>query len=117
MFFNKKIIYEIKLDSQINELLKTVRLFLVSYLTGKENDFKKLKLDIMQPLLTQQWNENAAKEAEKINKALGSKGEKIRKAWNQYKEDLLEAQRMKKDTKLIEAKLEVLDKLMEGVNV
>ena len=48
-------------------------------------------------------------------KALKSKGEKIRKAWNQYKEDLLLLEKQNKDTSVVKAKLEVLDKLMEGI--
>lgn len=103
------------LPSDFNELLKVVRIGLVAYLTGKEGDLRKLKLEILRPILEEQWKEKSAEEAEKINRALESKGEKIRKAWEGYKEDLLEAEKTGKPTETIKAKLEVLNKLMEGV--
>jgi hypothetical protein len=86
----------------------------LNYLTGKENDLKKLKIDLMRPLIEQNWDKTDAKEAEKINLALKSKGAKIYRAWNQYKEDLLLLEKQGKDTSLVKAKLEVLNKLVEG---
>ena len=87
---------------------------LVSYLGGKEPDLKKLKLELMRPMMEENWNKTNAEQADKINKALESKGEKVRKAWEQYKDDLLVAEREHRDTKEIKAKLEVLEKLVEG---
>lgn len=73
----------------------------------------KLKWKIISALLEIYWTKNYAQEAERINKALASKGEKVRKAWEEYKGDLLILQREHKDTQFIEAKLEVLNKLLE----
>ena len=102
-------------DKLISEFISVCRILLTQYLTTNESDFKKLKIDIMRPILEQQWLDGNAQEADRINKALNSKGEKIRKAWLQYKDDLLALQREHKDTAVIEAKLEVLSKLMEGI--
>jgi hypothetical protein len=121
MFWKKKeikvdkVVFELRCDEQLTELLKTFRIFLADYLIGKESDLKKLRIELMRPLLEEQWKQTDAIQAEKINRALESKGEKIRKNWNQYKEDLLQLQKQGKDTKFVESKLEVLDKLMEGV--
>lgn len=106
---------EIKISGEVHEILAIVRIGLVNYLTNKEQDLKKLKLELMRPLIESSWDKTNAEEADKINKALTSKGEKIRKAWTQYKEDLLLSEKQHKDTSLIKAKLEVLEKLMEGV--
>ena len=80
--------------------------------TKKTTD-RQLKWKILIALLEIRWSKNYAQEAERINVALASKGERIRKAWEQYKEDLLTLQREQKDTKIVETKLEVLNKLME----
>lgn len=88
---------------------------LVSYLGGKEPDLKKLKFELMRPMMEESWAKTNAEQSDKINKALNSKGEKIRIAWGQYKEDLLVAEREGRDTLLIKSKLEVLEKLMEGI--
>lgn len=106
---------EIKLSGDLTELLALFRVFLTNYLIGKDADLRKLRTEIMRPLIEQQWDKRNAEEAEKINQALKSKGEKIHRAWNKYKEELLELRRQKKDTQLVEAKLEILDILMEGV--
>ena len=111
MFWNKKV--ELKLSGDLNELVSLLRIFLADYLLGKEPDLKKLRIELMRPMLETTWDKNHAQEAEKINKSLESKGEKIRRAWEQYKEDLLEAEKKGKDVSLIKAKLEVLDKLVE----
>ena len=105
-------------NKQLFEILESFlrwnkEISLVSYLGGKEPDLKKLKIELMRPMMEENWNKNHAEEAEKINKALESKGEKIRKARDQYQEDFLVAQREGKDTQVIEAKLEVLNKLVE----
>ena len=68
----------------------------------------------MRPMMEESWSKTNAETAEKINKALESKGEKVRQAWERYKEEKLALEREQKDTKLIEAKLEILNKLMEG---
>ncbi len=118
MWWDKKVEIkpiEIKLSGDLNEILSVFRIGLVSYLTGKEQDLKKLKIELMRPLIEAEWDKTNAKEAERINKALDSKGEKIRKAWNQYKEDLLLLEKQNKDTSVVKAKLEVLEKLMEGI--
>ncbi len=54
---------------------------LVSYLGGKEPDLKKLKLELMRPMMEEGWNKTNAEEAERINKALESKGERVRQAF------------------------------------
>lgn len=87
---------------------------LVSYLGGKEPDLRKLKLELMRPQMEENWGKTNAVEADKINKALESKGEKVRQAWLKYKDDKMSLERAKQDTKLVDAKLEVLDILMEG---
>ena len=88
---------------------------LVSYLGGKEPDLKKLKLELMRPMMEENWNKTNAEQVEKINEALESKGEKIRQAWEKYKDEKLALEREKKDTKFIDAKLEILNILMEGI--
>lgn len=88
---------------------------LVSYLGGKEPDLKKLKLELMRPQIEEGWAKTNAEQAEKINKALESKGEKIRNAWEKYKDEKLTLEREQKDTSLVDAKLEILDILMEGI--
>jgi hypothetical protein len=88
---------------------------LVSFLGGKEPDLKKLKTELMRPMIEEGWNKTNAEQADKINKALSSKGEKIRQAWEKYKDDKLTLEREGKDTKLVDSKLEILNKLMEGV--
>lgn len=116
--FNKTTNIDLKLDKEIIiDFLNSLKGLLVVYLSGKESEIKKARMEFIKPLLQQEWDKTNSQEAEKINKALESKGEKIRKAREQYKEDLLNAQKTKKDTSLILAKLEVLDKLMEGYNV
>lgn len=106
--------YQEKLFTILESFLRwNKEISLVSYLGGKEPDLKKLKLELMRPMMEENWNKNHAEEADKINKALESKGEKIRKAREQYQEDLLTAQREGKETQFIEAKLEVLNKLVE----
>jgi phenylalanyl-tRNA synthetase alpha subunit len=120
MFWNKKpenVVVNIKLDESFKEPVSLLRIFLANYLTGKEDDLKKLKRDLLQPLVEQNWDKTNAQLADKINTALKSKGEKIRLAWEQYKGDLLVAEREGKETQLIKAKLEVLEKLVEEVNV
>ena len=87
---------------------------LVSYLGGKEPDLKKLKLELMRPMMEEGWNKTNAEQAEKINKALESKGEKVRQAWERYKDEKLSLEREHKDTKSVDDKLEVLNILMEG---
>lgn len=117
MFWNKHVEIkplEIKLSGEINELLSLFRIGLVSYLTNQEVDLKRLKLELMRPLLEAEWKKTNAEEAEKINRALISKGEKIRKAWERYKDELLTLQREGKNTDLVKAKLEILDVLMEA---
>lgn len=122
MFWNKKnymmpekITIEVKFDNNFNEITSLFRVLLANYLTGKEPDLKKLKFELMRPMMEEGWAKTNAEQTDKINKALESKGEKIRIAWGQYKEDLLVAEREGKDTTLIKSKLEVLDKLMEGI--
>lgn len=111
MFWNKKV--ELKLSGDLNELVSLLRIFIADYLLSKEPDLKKLRIELMRPMLEANWDKNHAQEAEKINKSLNTKGEKIRRAWEQYKEDLLDAEKRGKDTSLIKAKLEVLTKLVE----
>ena|SRR3990167_9276243 len=111
----EKITIEIKLDTNVNELLAMVRLALADYLTGKENDLKKLKIELMRPFIQAQWDNKDADTADRINRALASKGNKIRQAFERYKEELLVLEKQKKDTTLVKAKLEILDKLIEGV--
>ena len=82
--------------------------------TKKTNDVR-LKWKILFALLEIRWTKNYSQEAERINRALESKGEKIRKTWEEYKNDLLTLQREKKNTNFVEAKLEVLDKLIDGI--
>ena len=89
---------------------------LVSFLGGKEPDLKKLKLELMRPMMEEGWSKTNAEQADKINKALLSKGEKVRQAWEKYKEEKLKLEREGKDTRLVDSKLEILDVLMEGVN-
>jgi hypothetical protein len=88
---------------------------LVSFLGGKEPDLNKLKKELERPMVEYGWSKTQAEEADKINKALQSKGEKIRRARDTYREDLLKAEREGKNTELLKAKLEILDKLMDGV--
>lgn len=88
---------------------------LVSYLGGKEPDLKKLKLELMRPMMEENWAKTNSSEAEKINKALESKGERVRQAWAKYKDEKMALERAKQDTKLVDAKLEVLEILMEGM--
>lgn len=88
---------------------------LVSYLGGKEPDLKKLKLELMRPMMEENWNKTNAEQSEKINQALESKGEKVRQAWEKYKDEKLSLERTKQDTKLVDAKLEILNILMESV--
>ncbi len=116
MWFNKKVEVkpiEIKLTGELDEILKFFRIFLVNYLIGKENDLKKLKIELMRPVIEDNFLEGNAKQAERINQALASKGDKVRKAWEKYKDEKLTLQRENKDTKLVDAKLEILDILME----
>lgn|SRR3990167_1979303 len=120
MFFKKqiipeKIILEVKCDERLIELLNLFRVFIANYLTGKESDLRKLKLEIMRPIIENQWDKTNAEEADRISRALESKGEKVRKAYEQYKDDLLTSEKQHKDTSLIKAKLEILEKLLEGV--
>ncbi len=88
---------------------------LVSYLGGKELDLKKLKLELMRPMMEEGWSKTNAEQADKINKALESKGEKVRQAWEKYREEKLRLEREGKDTRLVNSKLEILDVLMEGI--
>ena len=66
-------------------------------------------------MMEENWNKTNVEQVEKINKALESKGEKIRLAWEKYKDEKLALEREKKDTKFIDAKLEILNILMEGI--
>ena len=88
---------------------------LVSYLGGKEPDLKKLKLELMRPQMEENWAKANAEEADRINKALESKGEKVRRAWEKYKDEKLALGREKRDTSMVDAKLEILNILTEGV--
>ena len=69
----------------------------------------------MRPIMEEGWAKTNAQEVEKINKALESKGEKVRQAWEKYKDEKLALEREKKDTSLVNSKLEILNILMEGV--
>ena len=82
--------------------------------TKKTKDIQ-LKWKILISLLEIRWTKNYIQEAERINKALDSKGEQIRQARERYKDDKLALEREKKDTSLINAKLEILNILMEGI--
>lgn len=122
---------EIKLDKKLieqhqeysNKLFEILASFLrwnkeislVSYLGGKEPDLKKLKLELMRPMMEEGWNKTNAEQADKINKALESKGEKIRQAWEKYRDEKLALEREHKDTSSVNSKLEILNILMEGV--
>ena len=121
---------EIKLDKKLieqhqeysNKLFEILASFLrwnkeislVSYLGGKEPDLKKLKLELMRPMMEEGWNKTNAEQADKINKALESKGEKIRQAWEKYRDEKLALEREHKDTSSVNSKLEILNILMEG---
>lgn len=87
---------------------------LVSYLGGKEPDLKKLKQELERPMIEAEWAKTNSLEAEKINQALSSKGEKIRQAREKYKDEKLALEREHKDASLVNAKLEILNILMEG---
>ena len=88
---------------------------LISNLSMKEPDFSRLKKMMMEPIVKEDWDKKHAEEAERINRALESKGERIRQARERYKEDKIRLEREEKDTKFVDAKLEVLDKLVEGI--
>jgi hypothetical protein len=91
------------------------RLFRSGYIIMPVADIPILKRALIKPYLELEWAKQHAKDADKINRALESKGEEIRQARDQYREDLLAAQREGKDTKLIEAKLDILNRLVEDV--
>lgn len=116
--FDKKTNIDIKLnDKVLLGFLDSVKALLTIHLIGNESDIRKARMEFIRPLLEKEWNKTDAKEDERIQKALESKADKIRKSWEGYKEDLLIAEKQNKPTELIKAKLEVLDKLMEGIDV
>lgn len=84
---------------------------------GKDVDLTKLKQELMKPMIEEGWAQKRATEAERINKAIDSKGEKVRKAWDKYKEERLRLERESRSTEFVDAKLEILNILMEGVDV
>lgn len=116
--FDKKTNIDIKLnDKVLLEFLDSVKALLVMHLIGNESDIRKARMEFIKPLLEKQWDATNAKEDERIQKALNSKADKIRKAREIYKDDLLIAEKQGKPTELIKAKLEILEKLVEGIDV
>jgi len=90
---------------------------LVAHLGRQEPTIDKLKQSLMRPFVEEGWKENNAKKSIAINKAIESKGEKIRRAWENYKQEKLKLEREHKTTAYVDAKLEILNILMEGVEV
>ena len=112
MFWNKKPEPNKELALGLEELTS---LFKRGYLIFPVAELPFIKNELLRPYIEQQRLNDNSVEAERINIALKSKGEKIRRAREQYKEDFLKLEREGKDTDLVKAKLEILDKLMEGV--
>jgi len=90
---------------------------LVAHLDKKDLNIDKLKQSLMKPFVEEQWKETNAKKAIAINNALSSKGEKVRLAWEKYRDEKLKLEREQKPTTYVDAKLEVLNVLMDGVEV
>ena len=123
------IVLENKLDKKLNDFYKefTDRYFetlstflrwnkeitLVDHLSkGGDINLSRLKKELERPMVEEEWAKKHAQETTKINQALSSQGEKIRKAWERYKDEKLSLERQGKDTKFVDAKLEVLNVLM-----
>ena len=115
MFFKKDIAIK-KLELKIRELESenTILTHINFALGGGKINIGKLRRELFKFSIENVWDKKHAEEADKINKALESKGEKIRQAWEKYKDEKLALEREKKDTHLIDAKLEILNILMEG---
>lgn len=90
---------------------------LVAHMDRKDPAIDKLKQSLIRPFVEDGWKETNAKKSQAINNALNSKGEKVRQAWERYKQEKLKLEREQKNTAFIDAKLEVLNILMEGVEV
>ena len=106
---------------RLERKLDLIKEIIVISIAGKDkSNLNKVLLELQRPRMEKELAANNAKEADKINRALTSKGEKVRKAWKRYKEDKLALERKgdkvdKTQLALINAKLEILDVLMEGV--
>ena len=92
-------------------------LALVAHMDRQDPSINKLKQSLMRPFVENGWKETNAKKAIAINKAIESNGESIRKSWEKYKAEKLKLEREQKSTAFVDAKLEVLNILMEGVEI
>ena len=92
-------------------------LALVAHMDRQDPSINKLKQSLMKPFVEDGWKETNAKKAIAINTAIASNGEAIRKSWEKYKAEKLKLEREQKSTAFVDAKLEVLNILMDGVEI
>ena len=82
-----------------------------------EKDLDNLKRTLIQPILEERWKEEKEKKVKETEEVLKSRGQKILEMRNDMYQRFLRLDREGKDTTLLKAQLELLDKILEVADV
>ena len=88
--------------------------FLDKYMQGDNKTLEGLEKTITQSFLKQKWSRAEKEKADKVDNTIKTKGENIVQKRKEFHELKLKLEREEKDTKEIDAKIQVLDFILEG---
>ena len=106
-----------KYFSAMNDFMKSTKeMQLIEQLASqvKSEDIDRLRTVLMEPVLTQRWENEKEQKINKIDNSLSSRGAEILKKEKEFYAKYLEMGRTKQDTKEIEMELRALNLITES---